>query len=81
MKTDVLRICKVRWTGLGKFHTENRMFYFSGGDQHLSGVGILVKKDVWCNHGNMASLRMNHYYQNATESFSFTRQQQNHLQN
>ena len=46
MKIDVLGISEARWTGTGKCDTENGMYYYTGGDQHMNGVGIFVTKKI-----------------------------------
>jgi len=46
LQLNVLGLCEVRWTGAGSFRTDNFTLFYSGGDQHERGVGILLDKET-----------------------------------
>ena len=46
MNLDVIGVSEVRWTGSGKLVSEDWVFYYSGGDAHQHGVGIMIKKEM-----------------------------------
>ena len=46
LKLNVLGLCEVRWKGAGSFTTDNYTIFYSGGDQHERGVGILIDKET-----------------------------------
>ena len=37
---------EARWTGNGKLASGDWVFYYSGGDKHVHGVGILIRKEI-----------------------------------
>ena len=41
---DVLGVCETRWTGNGKFNSDDFVMLYSGGKTHSNGVGIIIKK-------------------------------------
>ena len=41
---DVLGLAEVRWTESGKTTKKDTTLYYSGGDKHQNGVGIMIKK-------------------------------------
>ena len=41
---DALGLAEVRWTESGKVSKKDVVFYYSGGDKHQHGVGIMLKK-------------------------------------
>ena len=43
-KLDVLGVGEVRWTESGKITKQDTIFYYSGGEKHQNGVGIMLKK-------------------------------------
>lgn len=46
LNIDILGISEVRWTGYDQISVDNYKLFYSGGDRHERGVGILVKKDI-----------------------------------
>ena len=42
---DILGFCETRWTGNGRFTSDNVVMLYSGGETHSHGVGIIMKKD------------------------------------
>ena len=46
MKLDVLGVSEVRWTGIGQVSSDGWTFYYSGGDRHQAGVGILLNREM-----------------------------------
>ena len=46
LKLNVLGLSEVRWKGAGSFTTDNYTIFYSGGDQHERGVGILVDNET-----------------------------------
>ena len=46
LKVQILGISETRWTKSGSFRTEDCTMYYSGGDEHERGVGILLNKTV-----------------------------------
>ena len=45
---DILRISKLKWTGMGEFNSDNFYIYY-GGQESLrrNGVAIMVNKRAW----------------------------------
>jgi len=41
---DILGVCETRWTGNGKFNSDDFVMLYSGGETHSNGVGIIMKK-------------------------------------
>jgi len=41
-----LGISEIRWTGEGKIKKDGYIFIYSGGDQHMHGVGVLIKENL-----------------------------------
>ena len=46
MKLDVVGVCEVRWTGAGQVSSDGWTFYYSAGDRHEAGVGILLNREM-----------------------------------
>ena len=46
LKVQILGLSETRWTKSGSFRTEDYTMYYSGGDEHERGVGILLNKKV-----------------------------------
>ena len=46
LKVQILGISETRWTKSGSVKTEDYTMYYSGGDDHEHGVGILLNKTV-----------------------------------
>ena len=46
MRLDVVGISEVRWTGSGQIGSDGWNFYYSGGDKHEAGVGVLMRRDL-----------------------------------
>ena len=46
MAIDILGVCEVRWPNSGKSLSGNYAFYYSEGDKHQHGVGIIVNKRI-----------------------------------
>ncbi|CAF1302854.1 unnamed protein product [Adineta ricciae] len=46
LQINVLGLSEVRWTGAGSFTSDNFTLFYSGGDQHERGVGILLDKET-----------------------------------
>ena len=46
MKLEVVGVSEVRWTGVGHVSSDGWTFYYSGGDRHEVGVGILLSKEM-----------------------------------
>ncbi len=46
LKLNVLVLSEVRWKGAGSFSTDKYTIFYSGGDQHERGVGILVDNET-----------------------------------
>lgn len=46
MDIDILGISDVRWNGCDKIMRKEYDLVFSGGDKHVYGVGILIKKNL-----------------------------------
>ena len=62
---DILEISKLKWTGMGKFNSDDHYIYYCGQESlRRNGVAIMVNKRVWnavlgCNRKNdrMISVR------------------------
>ena len=46
MNLDVVGVSEVRWTGVGQVSSDGWTFYYSGGDRHEAGVGVLLTKEM-----------------------------------
>ena len=46
MKLDVVGVSEVRWTGCGQLTSGGWTLYYSGGETHYAGVGVLLRKEV-----------------------------------
>ena len=46
MKTDILGISEIHWSGCGVLKREKHMFIYSGGEESRHGVGILLNSKV-----------------------------------
>ncbi|XP_063863898.1 craniofacial development protein 2-like [Scylla paramamosain] len=46
MKLDVVGVSEVRWTGSGHIDSGGWTMYYSGGERHEAGVGVLLRKEV-----------------------------------
>ena len=46
LRVDLMGVAEVRWTGVGKYTDEEVDFYYSGGENHARGVGIMVNKNI-----------------------------------
>src|SRR5258708_2184738 len=46
LQFNVLGLSEVRWKGAESFTTDNFTIFYSGGDQHERGVGILLDKET-----------------------------------
>ena len=44
LKVQILGISETRWTKSGSFRAEDYTMYYSGGEEHERGVGILLNK-------------------------------------
>ena len=46
MNIDILRISKLRWTGMGEFNSDNHYIYYCGQESlKRYGVAIMVTKE------------------------------------
>ena len=44
---DILRISKLRWTGMGEFNSDDHYIYYCGQESlRINGVAIIVNKRV-----------------------------------
>ena len=41
---DILGVCETRWTGNGKFNSDDFDMLYNGGETHSNGVEIIMKK-------------------------------------
>ena len=47
VKVDILEIRKLKWTGKGKFNSDDHYFYYCGQESlRINGVAIIVNKRV-----------------------------------
>ena len=46
MKLDILGVCETRWTDNGRIDDKDNVMIYSGGEKHMYGVGILMKKSI-----------------------------------
>lgn len=46
LNIDIAGISEVRWTGNGKITRNGYSLYFSGGETHENGVGIIIKEEM-----------------------------------
>ena len=61
---DILGICELKWTGMGKFNSDDYYIYYCGQESLRRNIAIIVNKRVWnavlaCNPKNdrMISIR------------------------
>ena len=58
MNIDILEISELKWTGMGKFNSDDHYIYYCGQESlKKNGVAIMVNKRVWnavlgCNFKN-----------------------------
>ena len=58
VSNDILRISKLKWTGMGEFNSDDHYIYYCGQEYvRRNGVAIIVNKRVWnavlgCNFKN-----------------------------
>ena len=45
LDVDILGVCETRWTGNGRFNSDDIVMLYSGGETHSNGVGIIMKKE------------------------------------
>ncbi|XP_042870032.1 craniofacial development protein 2-like [Penaeus japonicus] len=43
---DILGVCETRWTGNGRFTSDDIIMLYSGGQDHSNGGGIILKQDT-----------------------------------
>ena len=49
MNIDILEISKLKWTGMGKFNSDDHNFYYCGQEfLGRNGVAIIVNKSLKC---------------------------------
>ena len=41
MNVDILGICKLKWTGMGEFNSDDQYIYY-GGQESLRGNGVVI---------------------------------------
>ena len=46
LNLDILGVCETRWTGNGRFVSDNKEILYSRGDAYARGVGIIMKKEL-----------------------------------
>ena len=46
LKINILGLSEVRWKGAGETTTEKSKFYYSGGEEHERGVGIILDEEA-----------------------------------
>ena len=46
LNIDILGVAETRWTDAGAVDKENYVMYFSGGNKHVNGVGIIIRKNL-----------------------------------
>ena len=46
MRLDVVGVSEVRWIGSGQTSSNGWTFYYSGGEKHEAGVGVLIRRDL-----------------------------------
>ena len=46
MNLDAIGVSEVRWTGVGHIASDGWTFYYSGGERHEAGVGILLGREM-----------------------------------
>ena len=48
MNVDILRISKLKWTGMGEFNSDAHYIYYCGQESlRRNGVTLIVDKRVW----------------------------------
>ena len=48
MNIDILGICELKWTGMGKFNSDDYYIYYCRQDfLRRNGVALIVNKTVW----------------------------------
>jgi len=45
MGLQALGLCEIRWTGAGEIVKDNNHLFYSGGDTHQHGVGLILNRD------------------------------------
>ena len=45
---NILGINKLKWTGMGKFNSDDHFIYYCGQDSLRNGVTIIVNKSLKC---------------------------------
>ena len=45
---DILGISELKWTGMGKFNSDDHFIYYCGQDSLRNGVTIIVNKSLKC---------------------------------
>ena len=49
MNVDILGICELKWTGMGKFNSDDHYVYYCGQESlRRNGVAIIVNKSLKC---------------------------------
>ena len=47
VNTDILRISELKWTGMGKFSSDDHYIYYCGKESHRrNGVALIINKRV-----------------------------------
>ena len=46
LNIDILGVAETRWTDAGAVDKEKYVMYFSGGNKHVNGVGIIIRKNL-----------------------------------
>ena len=47
VNVNILGICKLKWTGMGEFNSDDRYFYYCGQESlRRNGVAMMVNKRV-----------------------------------
>ena len=65
---DILGISKLKWTGMGKFNSDDHYIYYCGQESlRRNGVAIIVNRSPKCNTWMQSQKRQN-------DLFSFPRQ-------
>ena len=68
VNVDILRISKLKWTGMGEFNSDDHYIYYSGQKSlRRNGVAIKLKKTPKCSNWMQSQKQQNYLY-------SFSRQ-------
>ena len=60
VKVDILGISKLKWTGMGKFNSDDHYIYYSGQESlRRNGVAIIVNKSLKCSTWMQSQKRQN----------------------